>query len=364
MRDVVEDLCAIERRGACTDAERRAALWVHDDLRSRGYDPWVETVWVRPQWAWAIVWHAVLGVAVSLVSTAVPVVAVGAVVLAVSWAAGLLRRLFYRRATEIVVVDPDPAAVSLWLVAHTDAPRCGAGFRERLRRIARRVDASWLLVGLLLAVAVCGGLRQLGIEDAWLGILQMVPTVGLLAFVGVALDSVLTDWSPGASDAAGVAVALALHEELTRRPPDSLSVGLVVAGAGEAWPLGFERWRKLEKRSAADTVIVELGPCGSGTLGWSARHPQLVEACGPSGRLPLARPTASTRMLPSLYVRCVGPRGVPPRVRSPQDTPEATDEAAMEAAYDFVLAAVDRLDAMLASSSASASGSSVTSSQV
>ena len=111
-------------------------------------------------------------------------------------------------------------------------------------------------------------------------------------------------------------------------------------------------------------MIVELGPCGSGTVGWSARHPQLVEACGSEGRLPLARPSASTRTLPSLYVRCVDPGGVPPRVRSPRDTPEATDEAAMEAAYDFVLAAVDRLDAMLASSSASASGSSVTSSHV
>ncbi len=201
MRDVVDELCAFERRGACTDAERRAALWVHDDLRSRGYDPWVETVWVRPQWGWAIVWHAALGVAVSLVSTTVPIVAAGAVLLALSWATGLLRRLFYRRATEIVVVDPPADGLALWLVAHTDAPRCGVGFRERWRRWMRRVDASWLLLGLLLAVAVLGGLRGLGIEDGWLGFVQMVPTVGLLLFVGVALDSVLTDFSPGASDA-------------------------------------------------------------------------------------------------------------------------------------------------------------------
>lgn len=355
MRDVVEELCAIGRRGACTDAERRAALWVHDDLRARGYDPWMETVWVRPQWHWAIVWHAALGVAVSLVSTGVPVVAAGAVLLAVSWATGLLRWCFYRRATEIVVADPPGPGIRLWLVAHTDAPRGGAGFRERWRRWLRRVDTSWLLVGLLLAIAVCGGVRGLGVEAGWLGAVQMVPTVALLLYVGVALDSALTDWGPGAGDAAGVAVALALHEELTRRPPSSLSVGLVVAGAGEAWPLGFERWRKLEKRSAADTVIVELGPCGSGTVGWSARHPQLAEACGAEGRLPLTRPTASSRALPSLYVRCVGPGGVPARVRTVHDVPSATDEAAMEAAYDFVLNAIDRLDATLARSSTTAS---------
>ncbi len=64
----------------------------------------------------------------------------------------------------------------------------------------------------------------------------------------------------------------------------------------------------------------------------------------------VARPTASSRGIPSLYVRCVGPGGIPPRVRSSHDTSSAIDEAALEAAYDFVLAAVDKLDASLTSS--------------
>jgi hypothetical protein len=40
--------------GACTDAGRRAALWLHGVLRARGHEAWVETRWVRPQRAAAL----------------------------------------------------------------------------------------------------------------------------------------------------------------------------------------------------------------------------------------------------------------------------------------------------------------------
>lgn len=346
MRDVVEALCAVEDRGACTDAERRAALWVHDDLRRRGYEAWVETVWVRPQWAWSVVWHAVLGVAVSLASTAVPLVGLGGLLLALSFALGV-PRLFYRRATQLVVVEPPEAAIKLWLVAHTDAPRCGFGFRARYRRWLRGVPPGPAVVVLLLAVAIFGGLRESGIEGGGIGAAQLVPTVLLLACVAVALDSILSDYSAGASDAAGVAVALALHEELTARAPKKLGVGLLVCGAGEAWPYGFRAWKRAEKPAAEGNVIVELGPCGSGTVAWTSRHPQLIAAAGSEGRAGTRRPTTLDRRLPSLYVRTVGPGGVPARVRSVHDTPEAVSDTTLDAVYDFVLDTVDRLDAAL-----------------
>src|SRR4051794_7969714 len=70
LRDPVDELSTFPGRGPCTDAERRAALQLHDELREQGYEAWVETVWVRPQWAWSLFVHAGLGVAASLVSTA------------------------------------------------------------------------------------------------------------------------------------------------------------------------------------------------------------------------------------------------------------------------------------------------------
>ena len=142
MRDVVDALTAIPARGACTDAERRAALWLHDDLRRRRFEPWVETVWVRPQWHWSLIWHGMLGVAVSLASTAVPEIGLGGVLLALSLGLQLagfpvLTRLFYRRATQVVVVEPvDPGAIALLVTASMDAPRRGLLARRQRSRNA------------------------------------------------------------------------------------------------------------------------------------------------------------------------------------------------------------------------------------
>lgn len=352
MRDVVEALTAFSDRGACTDAERRAALWVHDDLRRRGYEAWVETVWIRPQWAGSLFWHALAGVAASLAAVAVPALALMALLLALSYAAEhlgvpVLARLFYRRATQTVVVEPPGRGIQLWLVARTDAERSGAGFRERWRRLARGLPLSWVVVGALLLIVGMGAVRASGVEGGWVGGVQLIPTVVLLAAAAVTLDHVLSDWTPGALNAGGVAVALALHEELTRRAPERLSVGLLLAP-----PLAFRAWRRSEKPAAADTVIVELGPCGSGEVGWSARHPQLVSAAGERGR----RLPRASRGLPTLSVRTVSSGGVPPRLFSRHDTAGAVDEPTLESVYDFVIETVDALDASLTRSATTASG--------
>jgi len=49
-----------ELPAACTDAERRAANRLHDRLRAAGHEAWVETVWVRPRWAWSVALHCAL----------------------------------------------------------------------------------------------------------------------------------------------------------------------------------------------------------------------------------------------------------------------------------------------------------------
>jgi hypothetical protein len=73
MRRVVDGLGGFAGRGACTDAERRAALWLHGELRARGRDAWVETRWVRPQRAAALALACLAAVAGGLLSTAAPV---------------------------------------------------------------------------------------------------------------------------------------------------------------------------------------------------------------------------------------------------------------------------------------------------
>jgi hypothetical protein len=370
LREVVEDVCSFERRGSCTDAERRAALWLHDDLRERGHDAWVETLWVRPQWWWSLFWHAGLGVVASLVMTASALAGlIMTALLLVSYAlevaglGGLLRFALFRRATQVVVVEPpDPDAIALYLTANTDAPRRGLVFRDGWRRLGGRLRPGplwWVVImlGLLVGAAIA---RMLGAEGDGVGIPQFVPTVVLLLTATAALDIALSEIAPGASDdASGISLALALHDELVEEPPEKLSAGLVLTGAGDLFPYGFRRHLRAERPAPRDTVVLELGPVGDGTPAWTTHHPQLKAACIAAAedavRHRVNRPTAvgAARRwrIPGVEVRCIDGRGIPPRVRTEHDVAEAVDEASMEAAYRFCLAVVDAVDADLASPS-------------
>ena len=365
--EVVEELCRFERRGSCTDAERRAALWLHDEARSRGHEAWVETVWVRPQWWWSPALHAALGVAATLLSVAVPVaaVAVGGVAL-VSWVAeaagtdGLLGRLRMRRATQLVVVEPrDPDAIALLLTANTDAPRRGLVFRDGWRRVGGRLRPGplWWVAIVLALVEGFAVARLLGADTPAFGIAQLVPGLAALAIFGAALDVALSPVSPGASDdASGVAVALALLDELTARPPEKLSAALVLAGAGELFPYGLRRHLRADPRAPERTVVLELGPSGDGIPAWTTHHPQLVAACIAAAesavRHRVNRPTAAgaarARRLPAVEVRAVDPTGIPPKTRTDRDVPVNAGEGAMQRVYAFCLDLVDALDADLA----------------
>jgi len=108
---IAEGLRGFAGRGPCTDAERRAANWLHDELRSDGHEAWVETLWLRPQWALSLALHATLGVVASLVAVRAPLPAlIAAGVTALSLAieatgrAGPLRWILPRRATQNVLV--------------------------------------------------------------------------------------------------------------------------------------------------------------------------------------------------------------------------------------------------------------------
>src|SRR5215218_1706739 len=128
-------------RAVCSDVERRAAVWAHDDLRARGHEAWMETHWVRPQLALGLALGCALAAVGGLVAIGAPVAglvvaAVGAVsvLLDVSGRTGPLRMLLPRRATQVVLVAPrEGAAVDLLVVARTDVPR--RGLAARLERV-------------------------------------------------------------------------------------------------------------------------------------------------------------------------------------------------------------------------------------
>jgi Peptidase family M28 len=387
--EIVRVLAAISGRGACTDAERRACTEVRDEIRGRARPARMEPYWVRPQWpaAWAA--HAALGVTASLLSVSLPAVGLGLVVatlvsyvLDVTGRAHLLRALFRRRATQVVVSEPpEPRApVRLVITAGVDAPRTGAVFADRWARAetrARRALGGHLssppatLAFLLFAIAALGVARLAGGAGQTLGAVQLIPSVGLLVAAGVLIDIALSPPSAGANaDASAVAVALALGDALAESPPRNLDVELALAGAGDGRQLGMRSYVRERRRArrAEEVAVLALGPCGAGRprfytsegLLFPLRlHPRLIDLArtvatreahlgaraarrGYTGALP-----ARAARWPAISVACLDEHDRPPRARQPDDTADALDPAALSATLELCLALIAALDADL-----------------
>ena len=324
------DLRSFPGRGACTDAERRASVWLHDRLRERGHEAWVETHWVRPQWAGSLLLHASLGIAASLLSSAeslvVPALAM-AVVALVSYLlelsiGGGLSWLYYRRATQVVVVEPeDPDAIALLITAGVDAPR---------RAWAARLPVRPLWVAVLLGTIVVAGLaRVAGAEGTLMGTLQFVPTLALLLVAAAAIDVATSEWSDGEPQAEAVAAAVEIHAELVERPPERLSAGLWLAGASEPFARGVRAQLRADRRRAADTVVLEVRP--GGDLTWHTRHPQIRRAAES-----ISHPEAQPRVL-----RRFTAAGAARRAGLPAAAVSGADPV------DYCVALADALDAEL-----------------
>ena len=359
----LDSLCAIPRRGAATDAERRAAVWLTEDLQQRGHEASLDTYWLRPRWAPAVALGALLGAVASLVAVGVPlagVIAAGVAALGLAVEAlgrsGPLRLLTRRRATQNVVSLPQAGErVTLVICAPYTAPRRGLVLNDRWRAAAARLgDVRAWLAGAALVITATSALRLAGTDALWVGIVQLIPTIVLIAALTAAVDIALSEVSPGADTASAAAVALALHEELMRGLPAELDVGLVLYGAADAGSRTLREQLRREGADARRTVVLELGPCTGGTPAWRARHPQLRRAGERAAAAlelpaPARRPRPSRiRRLPAIRIACLDSRGIVARSHQPDDTADNADPAAATAALDLALAVCDAIDAELA----------------
>jgi hypothetical protein len=331
-----------------------------------------------------------LGVMASIVSVdhqvaAVILLAIALVVLAADLAGwSPVRRLMPARATQNVVANsPRQAPVHVIVTASIDAPRMallGYGALGRAEARARRdlrghlPGPHGIVVAALVALAVLTAVRADSGGSTAVGLLQIVPTTLLLLGAAGFAETAVADAAPGANaHASAAAVALSLVERLDAAPPDVLAVDLVLVGAGEPEALGLRHEVRARRRAGTrpvDVVVLHIAPCGGGTPAWWTRegrllalpyHPGLVELCGLVARDPPhlgAQPhetrgvsparVARASRWPSIAVGCIDADRVAPRAGEETDVAEAVDRAAMDAALEFCLALVRRLDAQLA----------------
>ena len=207
-------LTAFDGRGAGTDAERRAAGWLAQQIRLGRREARLEAFWCRPNWALAHAWHCLLAVAGSLLMVSHPMVG-GALVLVALLSVladglaghSLGRRLTPERASQNVVspaparggASPPPPAdppVRLIVTANYDAGRTGLAYRDLLRVPAARLSRlaaggaltpgwlGWLVVELLWLLGVALARKGLDMTLAVLIGIGNDPSLFLFALAG------------------------------------------------------------------------------------------------------------------------------------------------------------------------------------
>jgi hypothetical protein len=389
--EVIRKLCSFEGRRAGTDAERRAANWLAERLREGGRRAQVEATYVHPQYGLVHALHCALGFAGSLVAIVQPAVGFGLVLLAavsmyldLNGRFYLLRRLFFRRASQNVVArgKRPKAPARLFICAHYDSARTGALFQPkrvaRASRLAARLPfpiAPFRILFWSLAVLLpILGTRMAGIDSNLISLLQLFPTLILLVGVFMLGDIELSEVVPGANDnASGVATALALAEELDSGQPENLDVWVVLTGAEECQTEGMRSFiRSHRKRFDGEaTYFIVIDAVGAGgvrydvgeglavTYDMDRRLVQLCEAIAAADREGddrfAAQPLRSgfaTDALPArlakfraIAITCLNDGSIlPAHYRRPEDVPKRIDQRALNRAHDFTLELIRALD--------------------
>jgi hypothetical protein len=366
-------LCSFAARRTGTDAERRAANGLAERLRSGGRRAAVESTYVHPQWSLVHLVHCVLAIAGSLLAAVEPAAGFALVLVAAVSMYGdlrgrwyLLRRLFFRRASQNVIAPPLDGADErdrVILCAHYDAPLTGAVFNpwavtgfEHLRRLwpgplSPLAIVFWAIALLLPPL----GLRMAGIEADWVATLQLPQTLTLIVAAFLLGEIALSPTGPGANDnASGVAAVLAADARLGAERPDRVDVHVVLCGGGESTREGARAFLRAHRSELPRdrTWFVELDSAGRGAPRFVRREvpviaqpldPGLLELCaaladGDPTRSALDVAPAGAASLAASYgypaialTARERDEFVPSGVHSPADVPDGVDAEAIAA---------------------------------
>jgi hypothetical protein len=387
---VIRELCSFEERLAGTDAERRAGNWLATRLRDAGWRVEVEPTHIHPQYALVQAAHCGLGFAASLIAIVSPVAGLAiALLTAVSMyldlnaRAYLLRRLFFRRASQNVVSAGRraEAPARLLLCANYDAPRTGPFFRSTtVARFAWLDRLSPLPLGpfrilfwSLVALLPILGARLAGADSTLLSVVQLIPTLILLIGILMLVNQELSDVTPGANDnASGVAAVLSLADELDANPPENLDVGILFTGGGACLMEGTRRFLRAHRRQLdrGTTYFLNVEAPGRGevrylageglavSFGMDRRVIQLCDAVASAQdhpQRPRAQPMRwgfATNALPIRLARypCTTVTTIeqgsllPAGYRRLDDVPGRIDPGSLDRAHAFALDLVRALD--------------------
>jgi hypothetical protein len=336
LNDVLDGLTAFPHRGSGTPQEADAAVFLRDRLAARGHDVQPQPFPTARTYSWELLGVTLLLAVGGLVPSA------WIVVLGAYWFWAYFSgmgtpwdRLFRRYASQNLISRAGSGPRRFILMAHYDSAK--TFFVYHPRRV-RGFRANFLLnaglAGLLVPSAI------------WLPLLARV--IGLYFLVQAGLFIQRERAAPyvnGANDnASGVAVAVALFDELAARPIDGWEICLLLTGAEEVGAQGARAFLR-EYAPPRDTPVLNIDNVGAGTLHYATGegmlgvipfHGPLVQAAADlPGAVQLVYTLAYFDTLP--FARAGLPcltlirleRGLPPHWHWPTDTRAHVDDRAV-----------------------------------
>lgn len=387
--DTLAGLARFPRRGAGTDAERRAATWLARELMRARFQTRLQTFWCRPNWALAHAWHVALALAGSLVAVgsarvggALILVALLSLIADAVTGISLGRRVTPEHASQNVIgTIPGTAPVRLIITSNYDAGRTGLIYRPSIRRLAASVRRrlgplalgwlAWLALMMvwLEATAVA---RLEGSRGTAIGLAQLLPTVVLVLAFALLLEHGTSGYGPAATDnASGTAAAVALARAVSVSPPLNAQLELVLQGAGDGGGLGLRSYLRAHRSALrpAHTVVLGIAPCGGGIPCWWVSDGQLVPlgyfdqlrrlaedvAAGTEqlgarahrGRGWSPALPARSRSIPALSLGALDAHGLSPHSHDLTDTFGEVDLESVQRLVEFGLLLVDAVDDFL-----------------
>ena len=218
------------------------------------------------------------------------------------------------------------------------------------------------------------GARMAGADAEWVSVLQLIPTIVLVAAIFVLVDIALSDPVPGAVDnASGVAAVIGAAERLRAEPAENLDVWVVLTGAGECQAEGMrsfvrEHRGNLEPETTAVVAVDSVGfgdprySVTDGAVIGTPADPGLISICEAldsapadgdkgSGPQPVHSPltgdalAARIRGIPSITITGLDADGLPsPAHHTDDDVPARCDAAAVDRATGLLVAMARLLD--------------------
>jgi hypothetical protein len=277
--DLLKLAVEIGPRGACTEAEGRAAVYIGERFAERGLETSVQEFSTITTYSYLYVIYLSIAIACGVLSYWFPYfVAPVAVIIAAVFALDLetfplLSRLLPHRKSRNVLgeIPAEEGEVRLVVVAHYDSARAALSFHPK--RVKNFRMSFSMMIGSILAVSALAlsnlVIRAItGSSNFWVWVAALVFSVYLLVPLVLMLHrEVVMDYTPGANDnASGVVTMLALVDKMSEPESRLPGVMFVATGAEEVGTVGMIEFLKANGERVKDALIVNLDNLGTGHL--------------------------------------------------------------------------------------------------